>query len=162
MHEKINTLSTRVRQLEDALQVSHSRQSIEPHPLLTEELLKLKKPLEKGNESENAQSTGANFREHIGKGTGESELDSADELIDKAGSLLAQHIECLLGANDMSDLCARVVITGMAHPQTLMYVWIQCQFYKSHLFSQALMKVFEPIVTALKSKLKTLFTERRL
>jgi len=119
-----------VRQLEDALQVSHSRQSIEPHPLLTEELLKLKKPLEKGNESENAQSTGANFREHIGKGTGESELDSADELIDKAGSLSLRP-----GRDNWHGASAN---------------------------SYALMKVFEPIVTALKSKLKTLFTERRL
>lgn len=47
LHEKINQLSTRVRHLEDALADSHSTHSTLTHPLLTEELLKIKRPLER-------------------------------------------------------------------------------------------------------------------
>lgn len=48
LHEKIQVLSTRVRQLEDALADAHAaRGSAEQHPLLSHELLQLKRPLEK-------------------------------------------------------------------------------------------------------------------
>lgn len=47
LHEKINQLSNRVRQLEDALAQSHSLNSNFPHPLLSEELLQIKRPLER-------------------------------------------------------------------------------------------------------------------
>ena len=52
LHEKINALSSRVRQLEDALEQSHANLSTEPHPLLTAELRALKKPIERGHENE--------------------------------------------------------------------------------------------------------------
>ena len=42
LHEKIFQLSDRVRQLEDALECLQSRCSNEPHPLLSQELLKIK------------------------------------------------------------------------------------------------------------------------
>ena len=41
-----------MRQLEDALEQSHTNLSTEPHPLLTAELRALKKPIERGNENE--------------------------------------------------------------------------------------------------------------
>lgn len=47
LHEKIAQLATRVRQLEDALRMSHSQLSDELHPLLTEDLLKIKAPLQR-------------------------------------------------------------------------------------------------------------------
>nr|GAT44715.1 predicted protein [Mycena chlorophos] len=47
LHEKIQQLSNRVRELEDALRVSHSHISGDTHPLLSEELLKLKAPLQR-------------------------------------------------------------------------------------------------------------------
>lgn len=47
LHEKISELATRVRELEDALRASHQHLSTEPHPLLAEELLKIKAPLQR-------------------------------------------------------------------------------------------------------------------
>ncbi|KAK0467253.1 fungal-specific transcription factor domain-containing protein [Desarmillaria tabescens] len=68
LHDKIGQLSTRVRQLEDALAESHSLNSPHPHPLLSEELLQIKRPLErerldeqtqKENHAENADAINA-------------------------------------------------------------------------------------------------------
>ncbi|EPT00931.1 hypothetical protein FOMPIDRAFT_1162266 [Fomitopsis schrenkii] len=71
LHDKITQLSTRVRQLEDALQESHSKTSLEGHPLLSEELLQIKRPLERESQEDSPQR-------------GEAE---AAEVIDAVGSL---------------------------------------------------------------------------
>jgi hypothetical protein len=47
LHEKISELATRVRHLEDGLRVSHSQLSSESHPLLSEDLLRIKAPLQR-------------------------------------------------------------------------------------------------------------------
>ncbi|PFH45913.1 hypothetical protein AMATHDRAFT_70926 [Amanita thiersii Skay4041] len=47
LHEKISELALRVRDLEDALRASHFQLSTDPHPLLSEELLKIKAPLQR-------------------------------------------------------------------------------------------------------------------
>ena len=47
LHDKISELCNRVRELEDALRDSHRRVSEDPHPLLSEELLRIKAPLER-------------------------------------------------------------------------------------------------------------------
>ncbi|KAI0691234.1 hypothetical protein BC835DRAFT_1279571 [Cytidiella melzeri] len=47
LHEKINELSNRVRELEDGLRASHSQHSQGPHPLLSEDLLRIKAPLQR-------------------------------------------------------------------------------------------------------------------
>jgi hypothetical protein len=47
LHDKIGELSTRVRQLEDALRQSHSLTSTVSHPLLSDDLLQIKRPLER-------------------------------------------------------------------------------------------------------------------
>lgn len=47
LHEKIQELSHRVRSLEDALTVAHKAISTERHPLLSDELLRIKNPLER-------------------------------------------------------------------------------------------------------------------
>lgn len=47
LHDKIGQLSTRVRQLEDALAEAHGFHSNERHPLLTDDLLQIKRPLER-------------------------------------------------------------------------------------------------------------------
>ena len=47
LHEKIAELAQRVRDLEDALRTAHSQLSSEPHPLLADELLKIKAPLQR-------------------------------------------------------------------------------------------------------------------
>ncbi|KAI0080184.1 hypothetical protein K474DRAFT_1590475 [Panus rudis PR-1116 ss-1] len=49
LHEKIQELATRVRELEDALRSSHARYTAEPHPLLSEELLRIKAPIQREN-----------------------------------------------------------------------------------------------------------------
>ncbi|EKM81972.1 hypothetical protein AGABI1DRAFT_70548 [Agaricus bisporus var. burnettii JB137-S8] len=55
LHEKINQLANRVRHLEDALAESHSRYSEQPHHLLSDELLQIKRPLERERMNEVAQ-----------------------------------------------------------------------------------------------------------
>jgi hypothetical protein len=47
LHVKINDLSHRVRSLEDALRSAYSVVSEEPHPLLTDDLLKIKHPIQR-------------------------------------------------------------------------------------------------------------------
>ncbi|KAI0305952.1 hypothetical protein B0F90DRAFT_1623878 [Multifurca ochricompacta] len=47
LHEKITELCSRVRDLEDALRTAHDQNSSEPHPLLSEELLRVKAPLQR-------------------------------------------------------------------------------------------------------------------
>src|SRR6266511_4348223 len=47
LHEKIAHLANRVRQLEDGLRVSHAQISTEQHPLLSDELLKIKAPIQR-------------------------------------------------------------------------------------------------------------------
>lgn len=57
LHEKIAQLATRVRQLEDSLRVSHSQLSTDQHPLLTEELLKIKAPLQRDTSQQKSPTT---------------------------------------------------------------------------------------------------------
>ncbi|KAA1468740.1 hypothetical protein DENSPDRAFT_834151 [Dentipellis sp. KUC8613] len=52
LHDKIGQLSTRVRQLEDALAESHSYHASERHPLLSDDLLQIKRPLEREAKNE--------------------------------------------------------------------------------------------------------------
>lgn len=47
LHEKIAELAHRVRELEDALRSSHSQLSNDGHPLLSDDLLKVKHPLQR-------------------------------------------------------------------------------------------------------------------
>ncbi len=47
LHEKITELCTRVRDLEDALRTTQAQNSNEPHPLLADELLRIKAPLQR-------------------------------------------------------------------------------------------------------------------
>ncbi len=47
LHEKITDLCARVRDLEDALRTAHALNSTEPHPLLTDDLLRVKAPLQR-------------------------------------------------------------------------------------------------------------------
>ncbi|EKM81959.1 hypothetical protein AGABI1DRAFT_112143 [Agaricus bisporus var. burnettii JB137-S8] len=47
LHEKISELANRVRDLEDGLRSSHSQLSNDTHPLLSEDLLKIKAPLQR-------------------------------------------------------------------------------------------------------------------
>ncbi|KAF7342798.1 putative transcriptional regulatory protein C1F7.11c [Mycena sanguinolenta] len=53
LHNKIDELSNRVRQLEDGLAQSHSLHSLQPHPLLTPELLNIKRPSERPDTATN-------------------------------------------------------------------------------------------------------------
>ncbi len=47
LHEKIEQLSHRVRSLEDALSVAHKAIASDRHPLLSDELMRIKNPLER-------------------------------------------------------------------------------------------------------------------
>lgn len=49
LHQKIEELSNRVRELEDGLRQSHGMHSQETHPLLSEDLLRIKAPLQREN-----------------------------------------------------------------------------------------------------------------
>ncbi|KAF8899636.1 fungal-specific transcription factor domain-containing protein [Gymnopilus junonius] len=64
LHEKISELANRVRQLEDALRASHSHLSSEPHPLLSEELLKIKAPLQRDVATLKSSPTTVKEEEH--------------------------------------------------------------------------------------------------
>ncbi|KAI0629186.1 fungal-specific transcription factor domain-containing protein [Trametes polyzona] len=74
LHEKINQLANRVRDLEDALRTSHALHSTDPHPLLSEDLLRIKAPIQR----ENLINTGAT--------NGGSHEQGAD-IVDSFGSL---------------------------------------------------------------------------
>ncbi|KAG6916556.1 hypothetical protein DXG01_006382 [Tephrocybe rancida] len=76
LHEKINQLSNRVRQLEDALSQSHALHSSFSHPLLSEELLQIKRPLE---------------RERLDLPNGKDEKGDPNDNIDSMGSLSISH-----------------------------------------------------------------------
>ncbi|KAF5383588.1 hypothetical protein D9615_003709 [Tricholomella constricta] len=76
LHEKINQLSNRVRQLEDALAQSHALHSSFTHPLLTDDLLQIKRPLE---------------RERLDQPNGKDEKGDLNDNIDSMGSLSISH-----------------------------------------------------------------------
>ncbi|KII85775.1 hypothetical protein PLICRDRAFT_56260 [Plicaturopsis crispa FD-325 SS-3] len=59
LHEHISNLSTRVRELEDALRSSHSQITPERHPLLSDELLRIKAPLQREASSARNATTSA-------------------------------------------------------------------------------------------------------
>ncbi|OSD03011.1 hypothetical protein PYCCODRAFT_1444750 [Trametes coccinea BRFM310] len=69
LHDKITILSNRVRALEDALQEAHSHMSSEHHPLLSEELRALKRPLERESPEELAQEQEQESVESINVGS---------------------------------------------------------------------------------------------
>ena len=77
LHEKISELSTRVRDLEDSLRSSYSQISSEPHPLLSEDLLRIKAPLQREPSSNRTPS---------GSSTKEEEQGNPD-VVDAFGSL---------------------------------------------------------------------------
>lgn len=85
LHEKISDLSVRVRTLEDALKESHALVSHERHPLLTDNLLQIKAPL---------QRDPAHLR-NIPKNEIKQE-DQSGEVVDAFGSL---SINAFGGAN---------------------------------------------------------------
>ncbi|OCH85576.1 hypothetical protein OBBRIDRAFT_891076 [Obba rivulosa] len=59
LHDKIKVMSERIRQLEDALLSLHQHHSNEPHPLLTQELLLIKKSPELFGVDRNGMATTA-------------------------------------------------------------------------------------------------------
>lgn len=73
LHEKISELCNRVRELEDALRDSHGHLSTQTHPLLTEEYLRIKMPLQRESSSE-----------RFGNGVKE---EPAADVVDSFGSL---------------------------------------------------------------------------
>jgi hypothetical protein len=52
LHDKIGVLSSRVRQLEDALADAYAMYNSERHPLLSDDLLQIKRPLERESRNE--------------------------------------------------------------------------------------------------------------
>jgi hypothetical protein len=73
LHEKIQALSNRVRELEDALAEAHAYRTTESHPLLSHELMQIKRPLER----------------EAPESTKENDVETA-EAIDAVGSLYAR------------------------------------------------------------------------
>ncbi|KAF9258728.1 hypothetical protein L218DRAFT_964266 [Marasmius fiardii PR-910] len=73
LHEKIHELANRVRELEDALRADHARLTHEQHPLLSDDLLKIKAPLQR----EVSQRNGAPKQEE----------ESNPDVVDAFGSL---------------------------------------------------------------------------
>ena len=74
LHEKIQELANRVRELEDGLRASHSQNSNEQHPLLSEDLLRIKAPIQ---------------REGLTATNGDSSLNDGQgpDVVDSFGSL---------------------------------------------------------------------------
>ncbi|KAI0349656.1 hypothetical protein OH77DRAFT_1499462 [Trametes cingulata] len=69
LHDKITILANRVRSLEDALEEVQSSVSSQPHPLLTDELRALKRPLERETPEEQAQEQEQETVESINVGS---------------------------------------------------------------------------------------------
>ncbi|KAI0372783.1 hypothetical protein BV20DRAFT_1119753 [Pilatotrama ljubarskyi] len=69
LHDKITILANRVRSLEDALEEIQSSVSSQPHPLLTDELRALKRPLERETPEEQAQEQEQESVESINVGS---------------------------------------------------------------------------------------------
>jgi len=63
LHEKISLLANRIRELEDGLAQSHSINSSDTHPLLIEELLQIKRPLERERPDDVPQGDEAEIEE---------------------------------------------------------------------------------------------------
>ncbi|KZV60708.1 hypothetical protein PENSPDRAFT_659412 [Peniophora sp. CONT] len=82
LHEKIHTLASRVRQLEDALRDAHAYKTNERHPLLTEELLQIKRPLEREAKDELPPADS-----NMLQVTPETS-EEAEEVLDQVGSLV--------------------------------------------------------------------------
>ena len=47
LHEKITELCSRIRDLEDGLRTAHTKNSSDPHPLLSDDLMRVKAPLQR-------------------------------------------------------------------------------------------------------------------
>ncbi|KAL5536994.1 hypothetical protein ACEPAF_817 [Sanghuangporus sanghuang] len=73
LHEKISELCCRVRELEDALRESHSQLSGDIHPLLAEELLRIKMPLQRETSDPNRSD--------------ENKDDLSPDVVDSFGSI---------------------------------------------------------------------------
>ncbi|KAI0741469.1 hypothetical protein C8Q80DRAFT_1109932 [Daedaleopsis nitida] len=69
LHDKITILANRVRALEDALQDTYGQISNNQHPLLSEELRALKRPLERSSPEEQAQEQEQEIVESINVGS---------------------------------------------------------------------------------------------
>ena len=69
LHDKITILANRVRALEDALQGTYAQMSHEEHPLLSEELRALKRPLERESPEEQVQEPEQETVESINVGS---------------------------------------------------------------------------------------------
>jgi len=76
LHEKIDELANRVRALEDALRVAHSHLSSEQHPLLSDELLRIKAPLQREPQPSRSGQSGE-----------ENDDESNPDVVDAFGSL---------------------------------------------------------------------------
>ncbi|TFY55189.1 hypothetical protein EVJ58_g8404 [Rhodofomes roseus] len=74
LHEKVASLSSRIRDLEEGLRTSHAQQSQEPHPLLAEDLLSIKAPIQREGLAQ------------LVAGNGHTQDDPAD-IVDNFGSL---------------------------------------------------------------------------
>jgi hypothetical protein len=89
LHDKINQLAIRVRQLEDALAADHALTTREPHPLLTDDLLSIKNPMELDKGKINAPAL---------------KDEEPDDTLDALGSLCAFNACILRGGNLISDI----------------------------------------------------------
>ena len=58
LHRKLSEMSQRIRQLEDALEISHSSNSSHNHPLLREELLSIKRGVAPSNAAPEVEADG--------------------------------------------------------------------------------------------------------
>src|ERR1700761_1299734 len=85
LHEKISELSSRVRQLEDGLAQSQALHSSSPHPLLTTELLAIKRPLERDRLNPPRQE----------------KVDASNDGVDAIGSLYVALRLCCVPAFDI-------------------------------------------------------------
>ena len=87
LHEKIKSMSERIRSLEDALQQLQSQHSSEPHPLLRSELLAIKRSPELFGVERNGahQSNGQDHRRDDDDQPGPSSSTSPGVLHDEVG-----------------------------------------------------------------------------
>jgi hypothetical protein len=89
LHEKIHELCLRVRSLEDGLRLSHARtpNAAEPHPLLADELLKIKMPLQRDVPTARPSHGGPGGGGGGGAGGSDDDDNEGGTVVDAVGSL---------------------------------------------------------------------------
>jgi hypothetical protein len=98
LHKRISKMGDRIRQLEDALAASHAKNSSEPHPLLRDDLVKVKVEDEEG------------FLPSLEDPLSGAEVELANPPIEAFGTLsISSHSSRFFGATGGAEVSVRLL-----------------------------------------------------